>query len=69
MKTVRSLQGDTVDAICWRYYGRTAGTVEAVLEANTGLADLGAILPMGTHINLPDVPATRENHRVVQLWD
>lgn len=69
MKTVRSLQGDTVDAICWRYYGRTAGTVEAVLEANRGLADLGPVLPMGTRVTLPDVPATRENHRVVQLWD
>lgn len=69
MRTVRSQQGDTVDAICWRYYGRTAGTVEAVLEANRGLADLGPVLPMGTQVTLPDVPATRENHRVVQLWD
>ena len=33
---VRTLQGDTVDALCWRHYGRTDGTVETVLEANTG---------------------------------
>jgi phage tail protein X len=59
MRTVRSLQGDTVDAICWRYYGRTAGTVEAVLEANTGAWPTWvAVLPMGTQVN----PAGRAGH-------
>ena len=40
MKTF-ALQGDTLDAICVRYYGRTEGVVEAVLAANPGLAELG----------------------------
>ncbi|HGC2431299.1 tail protein X, partial [Escherichia coli] len=40
-----ALQGDTLDAICVRYYGRTEGVVEAVLAANPGLAELGAVLP------------------------
>ncbi|MDL0037302.1 tail protein X, partial [Enterobacter hormaechei] len=31
-----ALQGDTLDAICVRYYGRTEGVVETVLEANPG---------------------------------
>lgn len=26
-------QNDTVEALCWRHYGRTAGVTEAVLEA------------------------------------
>jgi len=69
MATVIAQQGDTVDAICWRYYGRTAGTVEAVLEANPGLADLGAIIPHGTAVFMPDVPMSNESHRVIQLWD
>lgn len=47
MKTF-ALQGDTLDAICVRYYGRTEGVVEAVLAANPGLAELGAVLPHGT---------------------
>ena len=51
---VRAQQGDTVDAICQRVYGRTAGVTEAVLEANPGLADLGPVLPHGTVIDLPD---------------
>ncbi len=44
MKTF-ALQGDTLDAICVRYYGRTEGVVETVLAANPGLAELGAVLP------------------------
>ena len=32
-----ALQGDTLDAMCARYYGRTVGVVETVLEANPGL--------------------------------
>ena len=35
-----ALQGDTLDAICARYYGRTEGVVETVLEANPGLLEL-----------------------------
>jgi len=54
MAAVIASQGDTVDAICWRYYGRTAGVTEAVLEANPGLADLGPIIPHGTQVTLPD---------------
>ncbi len=38
-------QNDTVEALCWRHYGRTAGVTEAVLEANHGLADYGPTLP------------------------
>ncbi len=33
---VYALQGDTVDAICWRYYGRTQGVVEQVYSLNEG---------------------------------
>ncbi len=65
---IHALQGDTVDAICWRYYGRTQAVVEQVLAANARLADLGAILPHGTALELPDIPdaAVKES---LQLWD
>ncbi|AQZ95469.1 tail protein X [Halopseudomonas phragmitis] len=69
MDTIRSHQGDTVDAICWRYYGRTAGVVEQVLDANPGLADLGAELPSGTLVKLPDAPTENTNSGMVNLWD
>ncbi len=69
MAAVIASQGDTVDAICWRYYGRTAGVTEAVLEANPGLADLGPILPHGTQVTLPDAAPQAEQRQVLNLWD
>ncbi|MDC9821971.1 tail protein X [Pectobacterium punjabense] len=61
-------QGDTLDALCYRHYGRTQGAVEVVLATNPGLAELGAILPHGTAVTLPDIAAApvRES---VQLWE
>lgn len=69
MTAVIANQGDTVDAICWRYYGRTAGVTEAVLEANPGLADHGPIIPHGTRVNLPEAAPQVEQRQVVNLWD
>lgn len=61
-------QGETVDAICWRIYGRTAGVTEEVLNANPGLADLGPILPHGTLVQLPEVAPQAEQRQMVNLW-
>lgn len=68
MDTVYAQQGDTLDLICWRYYGHTQGTTEAVLEANPGLADKGALLPMGTAVNMP-VQTTQPVNTTINLWD
>ncbi|GAB6176905.1 tail protein X [Desulfobaculum senezii] len=57
-----------VDAICQRHYGRTAGVVESVLEANPDLADLGPVLDAGVVIVLPELPAP-EPDEGVSLWD
>ncbi len=38
---VRTQQDDTVDALCWRHYGRTQGLSERVQQANPGLAEYG----------------------------
>lgn len=65
----RTQQNDTVDALCWRHYGRTAGVVEQVLDANPGLADHGAVLPAGLLVTLPDLQATAPDRPMVQLWD
>ncbi len=68
MNRVYAHQGDSVDLICLRQYGKTAGITEAVLEANPRLADFGPILPHGTPVDLPDVPPQAEE-KTVQLWD
>lgn len=69
MPTVIANQGDTLDAICWRYYGRTAGITETVLEANHGLAELGPVLPHGTPVVLPDIAQPVPVRQTVNLWD
>lgn len=69
MMTIRAQQNETVDAICWRHYGRTAGVTEQVFEANPGLADVGATLPTGYPVNLPEIEAQAEQAGTVNLWD
>ncbi|RFA31341.1 phage tail protein [Alkalilimnicola ehrlichii] len=61
-------QGDTVDLICQRHYGYTAGVTEAVLEANSGLAQLGPVLPIGTRVRLP-IQRPRTTRSTVALWN
>lgn len=67
--TYTTKQGETVDLACWRYYGRTAGTTEAVLAANAGLSAKGAVLPMGTIMVMPDQPAQPAATKLISLWD
>ncbi|QKM53273.1 tail protein X [Burkholderia glumae] len=68
---VRALQGETIDALCWRVLGRTRGVVEAVLDLNRDLALYGPILPHGLLVELPDeVPqAAQSGAERLQLWD
>lgn len=61
-------QGDTVDSLCWRYYGRTESVVEHVYAANVGLAAQGAILPHGYAVELPDISLSAVSE-TVSLWD
>ncbi|MBU9812625.1 tail protein X [Rahnella sp. SL6] len=61
-------QGDTLDSLCWRYYNRTVSVVEKVYAANTGIADLGPLLPHGTAVDMPDI-AEQPVQEVLKLWD
>ncbi len=60
-------QFDELDAICWRFYGRTQGTVEAVLVVNRDLAELLPILPQGLTLELPDLPQP-EATETLRIW-
>lgn len=69
---VYAQQNDTLDALLWRHTGRTAGLTEATLLANPGLADLGAVLPHGTAVEIPDdalAAPTTADQPLIQLWD
>jgi phage tail protein X len=67
--TVIAQQGDTVDLLCLRHLGTTAGVTEAVYELNRGLAERGPVLALGQDVTLPDRPTTSPTVATVQLWD
>lgn len=66
---VHAHQHDTVDAICYRALGTTAGVTEQTLALNPGLADHGPLLAQGTPVTLPDQPDQPASTPQVNLWD
>ena len=65
-----ALDGETVDAVCWRVLGRTAAVTEQTLDANPGLAAYGPELPGGTRIALPEPrEAASAIRETIKLWD
>ncbi len=67
MITYTTKDGDTLDAICWKYYSKTSGVLEKVLETNRHLAELGAIFSANVKIVLPDL-TQEEEAESVKLW-
>ncbi|SDK68252.1 tail protein X [Billgrantia gudaonensis] len=69
MPEARAHQGETLDRLCHRVLGRTAGVTERALAMNPGLAELGPVLPQGTLVTLPDAPADEPAIAdTIQLW-
>lgn len=65
--TVRAHAHETLDALAWRHLGATAGHVEAMLDANPGLAKTAADLNEGQAVRL--VKAPEPTRQLVHLWD
>jgi len=68
MTKYRTKQGDMVDAICYKFYGRESAAVD-VLKANPGLAGQGSVLPSGIIIDLPPLATPATPSKAVRLWD
>jgi len=66
-RTCKTSEGDVLDTLCQHYYGHLAGTVEAVLDANQGLADEAQPFRAGVMIVLPELPVPASD--TLQLWD
>ena len=64
--TLTTTDGDTIDEICHRHYGTTAGVTELVIEANPHLLAHGPRLPAGLTITLPSVEQPSQRH--TRLW-
>lgn len=65
MREYRTRDGDMLDAIAWRVYGRH-GAVTALAEANPH-AIAAPVLPAGVVLRLPDLPAA-PRVPTVRLW-
>ena len=69
MTLIRTTDGDVLDKICRDHYGPAAYNVEAVYQANPGLAALGPVLPAGILITLPQQAGAVPKRPVIRLWD
>lgn len=61
----------TLDLLLWRQHGVAgAALLEQTLEINPGVADLGAELPIGTSVTLPELPASApaQTTKVIDLF-
>jgi phage tail protein X len=65
--TCRTSDGDLLGTICHNLYDHFNGSVEAVLDANQGLAEELQPYRTGVVIVLPDLAASAQEH--VTLWD
>ena len=65
-KRVITRDGDVLDALIWRHYGR-GDVLAAVLEANPTLATSPPVLSAGLVIELPELPLPVEAP-VIRLW-
>jgi len=67
--TVTAQQGDSLDSVIYRYFGRSSGLLEATLAINPHLTAM-AILPMGTLVYLKlDDSQARPQIAGINLWD
>ena len=65
-KTCKTSEGDLLDTLCQQYYGHLDGSVEAVLQANQGLADEPQPFRSGVTCPLPTLALPAAD--VVLLW-
>ncbi len=61
---VKALEGDTVDSLCFRYYGTTQGVTEKVLDANPGLCQQ-VFLDAGQEVEMPE--PEKKKREMIQL--
>ncbi|MEM8594743.1 MAG: tail protein X [Pseudomonadota bacterium] len=64
---VRSLQHETLDALCYRVLGNTR-MLEQVMVANPHLTGM-VTMASGQQVHIPDVPAQVEPKQTINLWD
>ena len=68
-RSVRSLEGDTLDLVVWRELGARRGVLERVAELNPQLRRLPLKLPTGTEVFLPtEAPTEDAPAKIRRFW-
>ncbi len=65
---VYSQQDETLDQLCWRIFGCTAGIVEQLYRDNPHLCEQSLRLSHGTPVNVPEQAPAIIFQRI-NLWD
>ncbi|MBP6876543.1 MAG: tail protein X [Phenylobacterium sp.] len=68
VRNLTAHQDEPLDALLWRELGRSDG-LEAVLNANPGVAQLSTALPEGHQVLAPDAAQAVRTQTLIQLWD
>ena len=70
MRIARSIAGDSVNLLLYRELGRCDDTAEEMLwRLNPGLAELGAVLPAGVSVIVPELDRQPIAKQPVSAWD
>ncbi len=64
-----TLDGDVLDAICWKVYGSSRFDIGLVYDANPGLERHGSVLSRGLEIEIPDQVISNIRTDVISLTD
>lgn len=62
-------EGIMLDLLLYRVHGAAGQTlINRALELNSGIADQGEVLPLGTAVIIPDLPVARAETPVITLF-
>ena len=67
--TVAAHAGETLDALVWRALRKGPSAVEAVLQANPALAEVGLFLPAGFDVVIPAEASAPATKPMINLWN
>ncbi len=65
--TYVTVGGETVDYIAWIERKLPRGGAQKILDANPGLAELGAVLPAGVKVIIPDIQI-KKTKTTPRIW-
>lgn len=68
MITYETTQGDTLDAISYRFFGDTPGALEKLVEANPDILSQPLVLPSGLFVTIPEVTGPSIKRREIDIW-